>query len=236
VGASIALGEALAFCDADDEVGSGWVAAMATALSKYDFVAGPKDYWKLNDPWIVNSCKYIEVDASGKGVIDHPYLSYAGGNNLGIKRCVHNAIGGFDEKMINLQDVDYCWRVQEAGIKLHNVPDAVIHFRLRNTIKGLYSRWRKFGFYNVLLHQKHHAMGLPQLIKWQDFVKDAMLLPLKFLVKVRDRESLTKWLMDFAWFVGHLHGCIKFRYLPISRPLFGSRKEVWAEQTISGNV
>ena len=33
VGAAAARGEALAFCDADDEVGQGWVAAMGEALA-----------------------------------------------------------------------------------------------------------------------------------------------------------------------------------------------------------
>jgi glycosyltransferase involved in cell wall biosynthesis len=39
VGAACAQGEAIAFCDADDEVAPGWVAAMGEALSRYDFVA-----------------------------------------------------------------------------------------------------------------------------------------------------------------------------------------------------
>src|SRR5262245_35038573 len=39
VGAQVACGESLAFCDADDEVGAEWLAAMGEALSKHDFVA-----------------------------------------------------------------------------------------------------------------------------------------------------------------------------------------------------
>ena len=37
VGAMAATGEALAFCDADDEVAPGWLSAMGEALSKHDF-------------------------------------------------------------------------------------------------------------------------------------------------------------------------------------------------------
>ena len=39
VGARAATAPALAFCDADDEVGPGWVAAMGNALVRHDFVA-----------------------------------------------------------------------------------------------------------------------------------------------------------------------------------------------------
>ena len=38
VGALAAAGEALAFCDADDEVAAGWVAAMGEALSKKEWL------------------------------------------------------------------------------------------------------------------------------------------------------------------------------------------------------
>lgn len=56
-----------------------------------------------------------------------------GGNNLGIKRSLHDAIGGFDESILLLEDVDYCWRIQEAGMKLHYAPDALLHFRFAIT-------------------------------------------------------------------------------------------------------
>lgn len=209
VGASIATSENLAFCDADDEVTSGWVAAMIEALSKHDFVAGRSDYTKLNEPWVVKCCGLREAN----GIKDYIYFPYAAGNNLGIKRSVHNAVGGFDETMLLLQDVDYCWRIQKTGIKIESASDALIHFRFRNTVKGMYRRCWRLACYDILLHQKHQQMGMPKLIKWRNFSKDAAILPLKFLVKVRDKESLIRWLLDVAWLGGHLQGCFKYNYL-----------------------
>ncbi|RUT09680.1 glycosyl transferase [Dulcicalothrix desertica PCC 7102] len=210
VGASVAYSEALAFCDADDEVAACWVAAMIEALSKYDFVAGYNDYWKLNQPWVIECCKYRE----GNGVNKHPYLPYAGASNLGVKRSVHEMVSGFDEKMLVLEDVDYCWRIQEAGKTLNSATNALVHFRFRNTIGDLYHRYRKLAVYDVLLNKQHQKVGMPKLIKWQSFVKDAAILPVKFLLKVHNREKLVRWLLDVAWFTGHLQGCIKYKYLP----------------------
>ncbi|MEI2580141.1 glycosyltransferase [Scytonema sp. PRP1] len=210
VGASVAKGVAFAFCDADDEVAPGWVAAMIEALSKHDLVAGCNEYSKLNQPWVIECCAYAE----GNGVNKHPYFPYAGASNLGVKRSVHEMVGGFDETMLSLQDVDYCWRIQEAGKTLDCAKDALVHFRFRNTIEGLYRRSWKLACYDVLLHKKHQQVGMPKLIKWQGFVKDAVILALKFMLRVRDRESLVRWLLNFAWFAGHLHGCIKYKYLP----------------------
>lgn len=51
-GAEAAVGESLAFCDADDVVGPCWLVAMGQALSKYDFVACRFDTEKLNPPWL----------------------------------------------------------------------------------------------------------------------------------------------------------------------------------------
>jgi glycosyltransferase involved in cell wall biosynthesis len=210
IGASVAKSEALAFCDADDEVAPGWVAAMIEALSKHDFVAGCNEYSKLNQLWVIQCCEYRE----GNGVNKHPYFPYAGASNLGVKRSVHEMVGGFDETMLSLQDVDYCWRIQEAGKTLDSAKDALVHFRFRNTIGGLYRRYWKLACYDVLLHKKHQQVGMPKLIKWQGFVKDAVILPVKFMLRVRNRETLVRWLLDFAWFAGHLQGCIKYRYLP----------------------
>ena len=187
VGASVALSENLAFCDADDEVTPGWVAAMIEALSKHDFVAGCSDYSKLNEPWIVKCCGVREAN----GIKEYIYFPYAAGNNLGIKRACHNRGGGFDETMLLLQDIDYCWRIQKAGIKLEPASNAVIYF----------------------LHQKHQKMGMPKLMKWRDLSKDAAILPLKFVVKVRDKESFVRWLLDLAWLGGHFQGCFKYNYL-----------------------
>lgn len=211
VGASVALSENLAFCDADDEVTSGWVAAMIEALSKHDFVAGCSDYSRLNESWVVNCCGLREAN----GVKDYIYFPYAAGNNLGVKRSIHNAVGGFDQTMLLLQDVDYCWRIQKTGIKLESASKAVINFRFRNTIKGMYRRCWRLACYDILLHQKHQKMGMPKLMKWRNFFKDAAILPLKFIVKVRDKESFVRWLLDLAWLGGHLQGCIKYNYLVI---------------------
>jgi hypothetical protein len=46
--------------------------AIAESLSRYDFVSGKREYSKLNEPWLVKSCRYIE---DNPGINEHPYLS-----------------------------------------------------------------------------------------------------------------------------------------------------------------
>ena len=208
VGALAATGEALAFCDADDEAAPGWVAAMGEALSKYDFVAGRLDSTKLNEPW---AQKYrLCPQQDGLQEYDYPsYLYHAACSNLGVKRSLHEAVGGFDETMFRLQDTDYCWRIQLAGTKLHFVPDALVHLRYRNTLGGIYRQARGYAEYNVLIYKKYRRLGMPQL-SWKMGVK-AWLRLLRKLWRIRSRKSLAKWVWQFGWCMGRLQGSIKYR-------------------------
>lgn len=213
VGAAAAAGEALVFCDADDEVAPGWVAAMGEALAKYDFVACRREYEKLNEPWTLK-CRSAVVSTDGLSQYTYPaYLPHAAGATLGVKRSVHEAIGGFDETLLRLQDTDYCWRIQLAGIKLHFVPEALIHYRFRHTIGGLYNQARLWGEYNVFLYKKYRPLGMPQLA-WQESVKSWLRL-LKHFPFVLSQEHRTGWLWGFAWRIGRLQGCIKYKVLAL---------------------
>ncbi|HKV06504.1 MAG TPA: glycosyltransferase family A protein, partial [Thermoanaerobaculia bacterium] len=52
VGAAAATGEAFLFCDADDEVAPGWLAALGRVLEDREFVACRYDNEKLNPEWV----------------------------------------------------------------------------------------------------------------------------------------------------------------------------------------
>lgn len=211
VGASVAESESLAFCDADDEIAPGWVAAIGKALYEYDLVGGRDEHYKLNEPWLVKTfgCE------NGFGVgFDHPYLPLISGNNFGVKRQLHQAIGGFDENIAILDDVDYGWRIQQLGIKPHEVEDALIHFRFRNSIKDICTRAWNMGCQEPLMYKKHRQMGIPQLISWKTMIKTAIIFPLPLLSRFRDKATLTQSLMDLAWRGGQLQGCFKYNYLP----------------------
>ncbi|BAZ69592.1 MAG: glycosyltransferase [Pelatocladus maniniholoensis HA4357-MV3] len=213
VGAKAAEGEAILFIDADDEVAPGWLAAMGEALSKYDFVAGHDDYNKLNNSWVVKSYQL----ENGSGVMENTYyLPFAGSGNLGIKRAIHEKIGGFDETLYQSEDVDYCWRVSYVGTKLHYVPDAIAHIRLRNSLASIYHRSWIVGKGGILVYKKHRPLGMPQLVTWKTLLKTSVILTFQMLfLQIRDKESFTKWLISLAWRGGQLWGCIKYQYLPL---------------------
>ncbi len=213
IGAASAASNSLAFCDADDEVAPGWVKAMGKALSKYDFVACKHDYNKLNEPWTLKYRTLPQLNGLNKYNYP-PFLSHASSSGLGIRRSIHELINGFDESMLRLQDTDYCWRVQLTGVKLYYVPDAVVHYRLRDTLEGLYHQSRLWGEHNVLLYKQYRPLGMPQL-SLRISVKNWLILLKSFPKFFWNKEARAKWVWDFGWRIGRLQGSIKYKVLAL---------------------
>jgi GT2 family glycosyltransferase len=208
IGVQAACGDILAFCDADDEVAPGWVAAMGEALATHDFVAGRLEPDKLNEPWVLKTRRCPQQN--GLQIYDYPpYLPHAAGCNLGVKRTLHEAVNGFEESLFILNDTDYCWRVQLAGATLHSIPHAVVHYRFRHSMWDIY--WQAFGYGmdNVLLYKKYRAYGMPEL-SWSIGAKKWLHL-LRNLHRLRRRRYQAAWLWRFAWHLGRVLGSIKYR-------------------------
>lgn len=207
-----AKGDKLIFCDADDEVAPGWLAAMSEALATHDFVAGRLDPFKLNEAWVLKTRQCPQQN--GLQTYNYPaYLPHAAACNLGVKRAIHEAIGGFDESLLRLHDTDYCWRAQLAGVSLHYAPEALVNYRFRGTLSGIYNQARLWGQYNVLLYKKYRSQGMPEL-PWRTGLAEWVKL-FKKLFRIRSKSALIRWLWRFSWHLGRLQGSLKYRVLAL---------------------
>ena len=213
VGVQAAKGRSVAFCDADDEVGPGWVAAMGEALSKYDFVACRMDTEKLNPSLAGTGCGNPQRDGLQK-IRYPPNLPYAGGGTLGIKRSLFQDIGEFDESLPYLHDTDYCFRVQLAGTELRFVPDAVMHIRFRDTFAAIYRQTRLWSQYNSLVRKRYRPTRSNSVRPWISYLKSWMYL-IGRLSQVRNKGGRIAWVRSFGYLVGQFHGALKYRVPPI---------------------
>ena len=209
-GVESARAEAVAFCDADDEVAPGWVAAMGDALARHELVACQSDTAKLNEPW-VQGTREGQVPGRLSTVSFPPYAPYAGSGGLGMRRSTHARLGGFDETMFVLFDVDLCLRAHKAGIELVLVPDALLHYRYRSGWRSVFRQARVYAEQMALVQLRHEdraarPKGRPWLVRgWKP-----VLACVASLHRRADRAKLA-WLL--GWQVGRYIGSVRYRVL-----------------------
>lgn len=204
-GVIAAQAEAIAFCDADDEVAPGWLAAMGDALMLSDFVAGWSDPVKLNDPWLRETREPQPRDRLPT-LPYPPHLPYAGSCAFGIRRHVHELVGGFDESLLALHDTDYCIRVQLRDVRLEFAPDAVVHYRYRRSWRGIFDQARSYAADSALIQKRY---GPPKLDwRWPLRLWRPVLAALGRSYRKSDRAKLA-WLL--GWQVGRYQGSLRHR-------------------------
>jgi glycosyltransferase involved in cell wall biosynthesis len=206
VGIQAATGEALVFCDSDDQVAPGWLTAMGEALLQFDFVACRIDTEKLNPDWA-----RIHDPLQKDGLLKlrfYPYLSFAGGCTLGVKRTVFDAVGGCDEAFKYVDDASLCCRIQQSGVTLHFVPNAVLHYRHRTTYGGIYRQARNWAQETVLLFKQYRLPGTSDVWRWRPYAGSWWNI-LKQIPSARrsakDRAQLASLV---GWHIGLLAGSI----------------------------
>ena len=99
--AAVASSRSVAFCDGDDVVQPGWVAALGDALEGHDLVSGVIDTQRLNPSWLARSRPMAD---SG----EMPYFGgtpFASGGNCGIRMSLYHRLAGFDESFSGLDDI-----------------------------------------------------------------------------------------------------------------------------------
>ena len=156
VAAETSTAEFLVFCDGDDEVAPDWLEQMMLALQRASFVAGRLDATRLNSPRIVRSRTLPQSEGLQESSFG-PGLPHASAENLGIRRSVFAAAGGFDPQVRILEDTDLSWRIQAAGTPLMFAPDAVVHVRLRSTFSGMWRQGWGYGHAQALLEERFGA-------------------------------------------------------------------------------
>lgn len=206
VGVREARAEAVAFCDADDEVAPGWVAAMGEALLEHELVGCAADGAKLNEPW-VRDVRVLDAPAK---LWFPPYVPFAGSGGLGVRRRVHERADGFDESLPVLFDVDFCVRVQELGVDLVHAPDALIHYRFRHAWREIFAQAHTYAVYGACLQKRHKPRdaGFPSLGKW---ALTGWRPVLRSLGRIGSRAARAQLAWQLGWLLGRFQGSLRYR-------------------------
>jgi glycosyltransferase involved in cell wall biosynthesis len=142
VGIRAAHADAVAMCDADDIVAAGWVRAMGEALRTHELVTGPLDITTLNPEWVLETRGTAIATGPGQffGIFE-----FAHSCNLGFRRELVDRFGGFDEALAAGEDVELSGRWWRQGVELTYLDEAVVAYRYRSSMRGLWRQARTYG-------------------------------------------------------------------------------------------
>lgn len=206
-GIAKASGEAIVFLDADDKVGDGYFVAMARVLDAHPFVAARCEFDELNTSPVARSRPSFQTEA----LAESGFLPSGAGAALGVRRELVADGVGFDPTLPPGEDTDLCWRLQLAGVPLVFVPDAVLHYRHRSTLRGVYRQAKGYGSTGPRLYRKYHDQGMSRrslrgsIRFWGALVTH--------LFKLRNRQDLARYVAVVGFRVGILRGCLQARVL-----------------------
>ncbi len=130
-GCRAARGDLIAICDADDVVTPGWLEAFVAASPTGDLLGGTLELELLNAPRAV---RWRDIFPRSLNV-SLRFLPFPQGCNVALWRDVFEATGGWDEDLVaGGDDADFAWRAQLSGSTLTLVDDALVHYRVRDSL------------------------------------------------------------------------------------------------------
>lgn len=152
VGIASASSELILVCDADDRVSPRWVASMAAGLVDHPLTSGPVETTLLSG----RSAGWVPLDERTTGLFQTwEGRTYGIGCNLGMRREVWDAVGGFDENYpAGAEEIDFAWRAGDLGYRFGYVPEALVHYRIRTDLRGVLRQQYNSGRGTATLYNK----------------------------------------------------------------------------------
>jgi GT2 family glycosyltransferase len=209
----VARGRFLLFCDHDDVVADGWVAAMAAALEKYPAAGGYLDEESLNPEYMRNW-----RPPATPGCLPRPFgLAAPLGANSAIRRDVYDEVDGFDLTFHGpaAMETDLFWRVQLAGHELAFVPEAVVAYRHRPDLRSTLRQWHQYGRGRAHLVARYRPLGYCGTESWRDVVATAAWAVLHSVDCLRGRNRRVRYLMVLSHVIGQVKGSMDMHILHV---------------------
>jgi GT2 family glycosyltransferase len=208
-GATEASGRWLVFCDADDVVSSDWLARLWDARDAGEVIAGACDVTRLNKPALL---KARGGPSYGRTLPMGPcqFLPYAPSCNVMVRRATFERLGGWDEALPYCEDVDFSWRAQLMGARLAFASEAIVHYRYRDSLRGVFTQMRRYKAAEATLYVRYRDAGARRSGAVEVMGRMWWLLSRSpYAVLGLERRSL--WWSILGALVGRLQGSVRNR-------------------------
>jgi O-antigen biosynthesis protein len=155
-GLAASTGEIIAFTDADCRADNDWLYYLVSGLASGEFagIGGPN----LLPPEDSAVAAAVMVSPGGPAhvMLTDRQAEHIPGCNMAFLKSVLEEIGGFDPIFHAAgDDVDICWRLQQAGYKIGFSPAAFVWHYRRSTVREYLKQQHGYGEAEALLVRKH---------------------------------------------------------------------------------
>src|SRR5436309_2459196 len=168
-GAAAAKGEALAYTDSDCMADADWLYYLIGTLVSGDYagVGGPN----ITPPaqnWI-QACVAAAPGGPNHVLLTDTVAEHIPGCNMAFYRWAFEGVAGFDPEYRKAgDDVDFCWRIQQAGWVISFSPSAIVWHYRRFTLRAFLKQQDGHGEAESLLRFKQlFFFGPTGTAKWR---------------------------------------------------------------------
>jgi len=168
-GAAAAKGDVFAYTDSDCMADPDWLYYLIGTLTSGDYagVGGPNV-----SPPARNAIQAVVAGAPGGPshvLLTDTVAEHIPGCNMAFYRWAFENVGGFDPEYLKAgDDVDFCWRLQQAGFVISFSPTAIVWHHRRFTLREFLKQQEGYGEAESLLRFKHLIFfGPTGTAKWR---------------------------------------------------------------------
>jgi glycosyltransferase involved in cell wall biosynthesis len=156
VGAEAASGEIVAYTDSDCVADPDWLTYLVAKMEAGGLTACGGPNFPPPEDSLVPAAVAVAPGGPTHVLLSDEVAEHIAGCNMAFRRDTLLDLGGFDPVYRAAgDDVDICWRIQDAGHVIGFSPAAIVwHFR-RNTVKAYFNQQRGYGKAEALVYSKH---------------------------------------------------------------------------------
>ena len=205
VGVANTQARSVAFCDDDDLVGDGWVAALGTALREHPIVACRFEWNELR----ADDAALDYTAFQRRGLFEVFGYPVAAGVS-GWQRQLWNALGGNDESMtFTGEDFDMSIRAfLQRGVVPYFEPNAVCHIARRSGRRATFRQARRYGRASVVLYRRYGRGRVDRGAELRRALREWAWLTVH-LPDLRDPRKGSLWMRRAGARIGRLEQSIR---------------------------
>ena len=194
-GARVANAPILLFTDADCVPVAGWAAAFLDAFRRPDAPDAAMGAYISHQTWAAPRFAQLEFEERYARMARHGAIDLIATYSAAYKRDLFLAAGGFDERLAENEDVEFSYRLAEAGKRLVFVPGAQVAHEHDPTWIDYATTKMGRGYWRMIVYRHHLGKAgsdsyTPQVLKLQVLLAPSAALALLAALFTRNPRRL----------------------------------------------